>query len=140
MTTWDLVNATKSNELLKYHTDAAAYVAGFYFVMNQKKYDSLPADVRQAIDEISGDALVAKFGGWWNKWEAAGKADALKHGNKIIEIDDATRAKWKKAVQPMIMTYLKGLKAKGVKDPEGIYRRAQELVAKYDAKYHPDQQ
>ena len=29
--------------------------------MNRKKYNSLPKNVRQAIDEISGDALVAKI-------------------------------------------------------------------------------
>ncbi|MEQ5778114.1 MULTISPECIES: TRAP transporter substrate-binding protein [unclassified Thalassospira] len=136
VTTWDLVNAVKANELLKYHTDAGAYVAGFYFLMNQKKFESLPEDVRKAIDEISGDPLVAKFGDWWDKWEAAGKADAVKHGNEIIEIDDKTRAEWKDAVQPMIKDYLEGLKAKGVKDPEAIYKRAQELVAQFDTKYH----
>lgn len=135
VTTWDLVDFTKSNELLNYHTDAGVYVGGFYFVMNRKKYNSLPKNVRQAIDEISGDALVAKFGDWWNKWEAAGKADAIKRGDKIIEIDDATRAKWKDAVRPTVEGYLEGLKAKGVKNPKAIYERARELVAKYDVEY-----
>ncbi|MAB32356.1 MULTISPECIES: TRAP transporter substrate-binding protein [Thalassospira] len=134
--TWDLVNAVKANELLKYHTDAAAYTAGFYFVMNQKKYDSLPDDVRAAIDEISGDVLVGKFGDWWTKWEAVGKANAEQHGNEIISIDDATRAKWQEASQPMIKEYLAGLKEKGVSDPDAIYKRAQELIAEFDAKYH----
>ncbi|HCW69519.1 MAG TPA: C4-dicarboxylate ABC transporter [Thalassospira lucentensis] len=136
VTTWDLVNAVKANELLKYHTDAAAYTAGFYFVMNQKKYDSLPEDVRAAIDEISGDALVGKFGDWWTKWEAVGKAAAEERGNEIIVIDDATRAEWQASVQPMIKDYLESLKEKGVADPEAIYKRAQELVAEFDAKYH----
>ena len=138
VTTWDLVNAVKANELLKYHTDAAAYTAGFYFVMNKKKYDSLPKDVQTAIDEISGDALVGKFGGWWDKWEAAGKADAEKRGDEIITIDDATRAQWQESVQPMIKDYLEGLKEKGVADPQAVYKRAQELVAEFDAKYHAD--
>ena len=104
--------------------------------MNQKKYDSLPDDVRAAIDEISGDVLVGKFGDWWNKWEAVGKADAEKHGNEIITIDDATRAKWQEASQPMIKEYLAGLKEKGVSDPDAIYQRAQALIAEFDAKYH----
>lgn len=138
VTTWDLVNAVKANELLNYHTDAAAYTVGFYFLMNQKKYDSLPEDVRAAIDEISGDVLVAKFGDWWDKWEATGKANAEEHGNEIIVIDDAERAQWQASVQPMIKEYLASLKDKGVSDPEAIYKRAQELVAEFDAKYHAD--
>jgi hypothetical protein len=55
--------ATSSNPL---------YVASFYFVMNQRRYDSLPENVRQAIDAISGDALVERFGDWWNRWDEPG--------------------------------------------------------------------
>ncbi|MEG9883768.1 MAG: TRAP transporter substrate-binding protein [Hyphomicrobiales bacterium] len=136
VTTWDLVNAVKANELLQYHTAAAAYVAGFHFLMNARKYESLPEDVRKAIDDISGDRLVGKFGDWWNKWELAGKTDAIRRGDTIIAIDEKTHDKWQKAVQPMIARYLARLKASGVKDPDAIYRRARELVAHYDALYH----
>ena len=36
----------------------------------------------------------------------------------------------------MIKEYLAGLKEKGVSDPDAIYKRAQELIAEFDAKYH----
>ena len=35
------------------------YNTSFVFVMNQAKYDSLPADVKKAIDEMSGEFAVA---------------------------------------------------------------------------------
>lgn len=133
VTTWDLVGAIKANELLKYHTDAKAYVAGFHVLMNKKKYESLPEDVRAAIDALSGDALVAKFGAWWDKWDARGLEDARQRGNEIIPVDEATRKQWAETLQPMIATYLETLKAQGVADPQALYRRAQELVAKFDA-------
>lgn len=131
VTTWDLVGAIKLNELLQYHTDARAYVAGFHVVMNQERYASLPADVQTAIDEISGDALVAKFGPWWDKWEARGRKDAVERGNTIIDVSDAERAAWKAQLEPMIERYLAGLKEQGVENPQAVYARAQELVAKF---------
>lgn len=129
VTTWDLVGAIKLNEIVQYHTDADAYTAAFYVVMNKRRYEALPADVRAVIDEMSGDNLVARFGPWWDKWEARGFEDARRRGQNVIEIDAATRAQWKKQLQPMIDRYLEGLKAEGVKDPQALYRRAQELLA-----------
>jgi TRAP-type C4-dicarboxylate transport system substrate-binding protein len=132
VTTWDLVGAIKLNEVLKYHTDARAYTAAFYFVMNKAKYDGLPPDVKKAIDETTGDAMVPKFEAWWAKWDGQGKEDAAKRGNEVITLTDAQRAEWRKALQPMIDAYLEGLKGQGVKDPQALYRRAQALVDKYE--------
>ncbi|WP_051332556.1 TRAP transporter substrate-binding protein [Cucumibacter marinus] len=133
VTTWDLVGAIKANEVLKYHTDAGAYVAGFHVLMNQAKYDSLPDDIKAIIDDMSGDNLVAKFGDWWDKWEARGYEDAVARGNEIIEIDDETRAAWEEALQPMIEAYLDSMAEQGVENPPALYARAKELVAQYDA-------
>lgn len=93
--------------------------AGFHFLMKEKTYESLPAGIRKAIDTISGDRLVGKFGDWWNKWELAGKTDAIRRGDTMIVIDEKTRDKWQKAVQPMITRTLARLKASGVRDPRG---------------------
>lgn len=133
VTTWDLVGAIKLNELLSYHTDARAYVAGFHVLMNKARYEGLPADVRAAVDELSGDNLVAKFGPWWDKWEARGRKDAIDRGNEIIDIGDAERADWKKQLAPMIETYLAGLKDEGVENPVAVHDRARELVEKFSA-------
>lgn len=132
VTTWDLVGAIKANQILRYHTEARAYTNTFYVVMNRKKYDSLPADVRKAIDDTTGDVLAAKFGAWWDKWDARGKADAVKRGNTIIEVSEKTRAAWRRQLQPMIDKYLAKLEADGISDARAIYKRAQELVAKYE--------
>lgn len=132
VTTWDLVGAIRVNELLKFHTDARAYVAGFHVVMNQRKYDDLPAEIRDILDDMTGDNLVAKFGDWWDVWDARGKKDAMDRGNEIIEIDAETRAAWKARLAPMIDTYLAGMKAQGVPEPQALYGRAQELVASFE--------
>src|SRR3546814_6338897 len=80
---WDPINSFRLFEVTKYHLDARSYTVSFYFVMNKKKYDSLPADVKTAIDDTTGDALAVKFSDWWNAWDAPGLEAARKKGNEI---------------------------------------------------------
>jgi len=133
VTTWDLVGAIRANELLRYHTDARAYVSGFHVVMNQGKFDSLPTDIQDVLEDMTGDNLVAKFGDWWDAWDARGKNDAISRGNEIIEIDADTRAQWRAQMQPMIQSYLGVMADQGVADPQALYARAQELVAGFES-------
>jgi len=132
--TWDAVGAFRLNEVVKHHTDARAYTTCFFFVMNQRAYDGLPEDVRQVVDEISGDALIPKFGPWWDKWDARGRQDALDKGHEIIALSDAERAEWKAALEPVVDSYLASLEKDGVENPRAIYERAQELVGQYGKK------
>lgn len=131
---WDAVGSFRLNEVLKYHTDADAYTTCFFFVMNPKTYESLPKDVQQAIDAMSGDTLVAKFGDWWNKWDAAGLQDAQQRGDTIITLSDSERDNWRSELKPMIDAYLAQLEDEGVENARQIYHRAQELVHKYESK------
>jgi len=132
ITTWDLVGAVRANELLKYHTDARTYAAGFHVVMNQGKFDGLPTEIRDVLEDMTGDNLVAKFGDWWDAWDARGKNDAIERGNEIIEIDTDTRNAWRAQLQPMIEGFLAGMKDQGVADPQALYARTQELVAEIE--------
>jgi len=129
---YEAVSSFKLYEVLGYHLDAKAYTTSFYFAMNQKKYDSLPADVRKVIDDISGDTLVAKFGPWWTKWDQPGIAAIAKKGNPVTTLSDAQRDEWRAALAPMIEAYLADMEKKGVKNAREIYAKAQELVAKYE--------
>jgi hypothetical protein len=41
-------------------------------MMNQAKYDSLPADVKKAIDEMSGEFAARMIGRGWDKVDRRG--------------------------------------------------------------------
>jgi TRAP-type C4-dicarboxylate transport system substrate-binding protein len=104
---WDPVKSYGLNEVLKYHLEAGTYTVPFFFVMNQRKYDSLPENVRKCIDQASGDALVGKFGDWWDKWDEAGRTEAEQAGHTITKLSPEERERWRKALQPTIETYIK---------------------------------
>lgn len=131
---WDPVASFKLAEVLKYHLDARTYTVSFFFVMNQRKYDSLPADVKQAIDATTGDAMISKFGPWWAKWDQAGLDQAKARGNTILRLSDAERQKWRQALAPMTEAYLKTIEDQGVKNVRDIYGEARRLVAQFEKK------
>ena len=129
---YEAIHGFKLYEVLDFHLDAKAYTTSFYFAMNQKKFDSLPADVQAVIEDMTGETLVAKFGPWWNKWDKPGMADIVKKGNPVITLSDAERAEWRTALQPTTDNYLKGLEEAGVANAREIYDAAVKAIAKYE--------
>lgn len=129
---YEAVNSFKLYEVLDYHLDAKAYTTSFYFAMNQRKYEALPEDIRQIIDDLSGQDLVNKFGDWWTKWDQAGIEHIAKKGNPVTILSEDQRQAWKTALTPMIDDYLAGMEKKGVKNAREIYDAAQAEIAKYE--------
>lgn len=83
---WTAIAAYRLAEVVQYHYDIPLYTVGFFFVMNQNTYDTLPDNVRACVDKISGDTLVAKFGPWWDEWGAAGLAQEQASVEDVITI------------------------------------------------------
>ena len=125
---WDPVKSFGLNEVLNYHLEAGTYTVPFFFVMNQRKYDSLPETVRNCIDEASGENLVAKFGDWWDKWDEAGRNEAREAGHEVTELDEGERERWREALQPTIDAYIEQT-ANDVDDAREIHDRMRELLA-----------
>ncbi|MCB1395100.1 MAG: TRAP transporter substrate-binding protein [Rhodobacter sp.] len=69
---WNGMNVYRLYEVATHHLDVPVYVSGFFFVMNQARYDSLPDNVRACVDQDSGEALVSTFGAMWNAWQEPG--------------------------------------------------------------------
>ncbi|GBD44206.1 Solute-binding protein [bacterium HR40] len=129
---WDPMHSFKLAELIDYHLDARCYTVSFYFVMNQRRYDSLPAEVRAAIDSLSGESLVAKFGPWWNAWDELGRRDSLADGGQVTRLSDEERGRWREALEPMIDAYIADLERQGIGNAREIYDALQAKVAEFE--------
>ena len=129
---WDPINSFRLFEVTKFHLDARSYTASFYFIINKRKYDSLPADVKKAIDETTGSALTERFGDWWNQWDAPGLEAATKKGNVMTSLSADERARWRDTLKPTTEKLLTELEGGGVKDARAIYAEMQQRVAKYE--------
>ena len=109
------------NDYMKFHTDTRFYTSAFFIVMNPAKYEGLPADVRAAVDALSGDVLVAKFGPLWDKWDGPVRAGAAGPGHEVIVPDAATMAQWREALRPVTDRYLADLGARGFPNAQAAY-------------------
>jgi TRAP-type C4-dicarboxylate transport system substrate-binding protein len=109
------------NDYMKFHTDTQFYTSAFFIVMNPQKYQSLPAEVRRAIDDLSGAAWSEKFGPLWDKWDQPVRQGAAGPGHEIIVPDAATLAAWHEGLRPVTDSYLAGLAAHGVPNARAAY-------------------
>ena len=100
------------NDFMKLHTETQFYTSAFFIVMNKAKYDGLPADVRAAIDSISGEMWVAKFGPYWDKWDKPVRDGANAPGHEVIVPDAARMGRWREALRPVTDQYLDELAKK----------------------------
>jgi TRAP-type C4-dicarboxylate transport system substrate-binding protein len=96
---------------------SAAYTTSFFVVMNRDKYNSLPKDIQQIINDIN-EEWVIKHGEEWDKSDLEGIQFFLSKGGTIIGLDPNESARWKKAVSPVADQYVADMKKKGFKDAQ----------------------
>ncbi|RLB19107.1 MAG: C4-dicarboxylate ABC transporter substrate-binding protein [Thermoplasmata archaeon] len=103
----------KLGEVADYATAAfsVAYTTTFFVVMNKDKWNVLPADIKQIIEDINREWAV-KHAAAWDSSDMAGIRFFLNQGNEIIGIDAKEAARWKKAVAPIIDDYIKKMNKK----------------------------
>jgi TRAP-type C4-dicarboxylate transport system substrate-binding protein len=111
------------NDHMKYHTDTQFYTSAFFIVMNKARYESLPAEIRAAVDAISGETLVAKFGPLWDKWDKPVREGAAGPGHEVIVPDAKLMDEWRTALQPVTARYLDGLSSRAFPPARAAYDR-----------------
>lgn len=134
MVPWEVVPATKAHELTKYHAELggnrAMITTTMSFVMNKKKYDSLPADLKKVIDNNSGRETSAWVAARFKDADAVGRQAAVSRGNVVYEIPQSEVAKWETASKPVSDEWIKEISSKGVNGKQ-LHDDAAELVKKY---------
>lgn len=109
-------------EHIKYTTENrdSAWSAAFVVVMNKKKFDSLPKDIRAVIDELSA-VYVEKYDKHWTEVDAEAREWMAKRGDKFISLSPEEEARWyEKGSKPLIEAYIKEMQAKGLPGEEAV--------------------
>lgn len=134
MLPYEVTLPLKVHELVKYHTDFGGdqgiYTTVFLFGMNKAKYDSLPVDLKQVIDNNSGLALAKQIGAVWDQADNPGREAAKKAGNQFNTIEGEELARWKQASQPVVDNWIKAMDEQGLNGRQ-MYEDAKALVTKY---------
>lgn len=134
---WEVVPATKTHELTKFHAEAggenAMVTATMVFVMNQKRYDSLSPAAKKVIDDNSGREVSAWVSRQFAEADAGGRQAAVARGNTVYTLPAAEMAKWQAAAQPVTEEWIKETTAKG-RDGRALYQEAVSLVKQHSKK------
>ena len=97
------VEAFKIDKVVRYGTTfpGGLYNTSFVFMMNQAKYDSLPAGVKKAVDELSGEVAARMLGRGWDKADRRGLAFMQASGVAFTQADAAFVAAIKAKTGPL---------------------------------------
>ena len=108
---------------MKTHTDTQFYTSAFFIVMNKARYESLPPEIRAAVDALSGEAWVARFGPLWDKWDRPVREGASGPGHEVIVPDARQMEEWRAALKPVTDRYLGELSSRGFPNARAAYEK-----------------
>jgi TRAP-type C4-dicarboxylate transport system substrate-binding protein len=112
---WQGFHSYKEAEVTKYSTIMNMLCGVFFVVMNPDTYKRLPADVRKAIDELSGEwAALNIHAAAWDKEikKYFAEAKALTH-REIIYLSDAELKRAREIIRPVWDKSIADAEAKG---------------------------
>ena len=111
---WEAISSFKLAEVLKHHAVVNLYASPLVTIMNQKRYESLPPDLRKVIDDLSGTWGAEFTGAAWDKNELEGIEAAKKAGATIYTVPQEERQRWAAKLKPVEEEWLKSMEAKGL--------------------------
>lgn len=133
---WEGARSIKLDEIAGYALDVPEGAprisnAIFLFGMNQRKYDSLPADLKKVIDANSGLAVSAWAGKVAFDDIAAGfRKAARERGANYHVLSDAEYQRWVKATESVNQQWIKEAGAKGA-DGAALLQDARAMIRQY---------
>jgi len=131
---WEIIPALKLQEMIKYEIEGPNKTrfgnTTFQVSMNEARWNSLPADVKKAFTDASGEAWVRRVGEIWAENDDAGIAVAERAGNQHIQLTNAEIEVFKKQLEPVVERWIDEVKGKGI-DGRAIVTEARKEIAKY---------
>jgi TRAP-type C4-dicarboxylate transport system substrate-binding protein len=110
---YEAAQAFQLGPVVKHVTEVKAYAVTFALVMNGKKYDSLPADLRKLIDDTTGVEGARRVGAKYDQAEAAGREYVLANKAEIIVPTAEEAMAFRKPVIPLVEETIKAVEDKG---------------------------
>jgi len=127
MTSREVLQDFKLAESLKFVTDYPTVVVAFAAVMDQKRWDKLPADVKKVIDELAEE--MPAWTGQYHDTENVGAAlqwATKEHKLQVLSLAPDERARWDGKLKSLEDEWVTEMNGKGL--PAAAYlKRLREL-------------
>jgi len=128
----EVLKGWKQGEVIDHviETKALGYTTAMFVVMNKKKYESLPPDIKKVFDEVA-EEWVDVHGDVWDYADRAGLKFVIELGKNIHGLSPAQEKKWVQSVSPIIFEYQSKMEKKGLPGKKAV-KLLRDLVAKYN--------
>ena len=124
---WTIMRPFRLHEVTRHHTEVGLSCTPFVLAMNRTRYEGLPADVREVLDDTTGVALARRLGRLWQDDERPGRDIAVERGHSILPLDPAERSRWGRATASVIAGWVAKVDAMG-HDGVALLAEAERLV------------
>lgn len=117
-----------------YATDAKLFVVSFAVVMNMKKWNALPADVKKVMEDLGREQAL-----WTGKYVDDHVKESLawsrqKYNHQVIKLPAKDKAEIGRILKPIVNDYVQRVTAQGIPGNQIIGDIAQ-LKKKYEKQY-----
>lgn len=132
MGAWEVVPPSKLDEVTKYHVMPTAgepfpTVTVLMLVMNQQKYDRLPNDLKQIIDNNSGAVLGERIAKAWKIAEDDARQRVLANKGVITEFGADQTEKMRQLTQQISQNWIAEMDKQG-RDGKGMLADLQQMI------------
>ncbi|MAK56491.1 MAG: C4-dicarboxylate ABC transporter substrate-binding protein [Pusillimonas sp.] len=123
MTSREVLRDFRLAENLKYVTEYPMVVSTFAAVMDKKKWDALPDDVKKVFDEL-GEEMHAWTGRYHDEENVNGALEwaQKEQGLTILTLSDEETARWDAKMEPIVDEWIVATEAKGLPAKQYIER------------------
>jgi TRAP-type C4-dicarboxylate transport system substrate-binding protein len=125
---WSQVRIYKMYEIAQYYVDFGFMMSSIPVIMNTKKYNSLPDDVKKVMEDIAPEARRACITNMFKGLKAARKSVRDK-GRTIITPTPEENKMWERGAEPLWTKWINDMKGRGVQNPEGVLNEWKRLRA-----------
>lgn len=127
----EILKDLKLSEIVKYQTDYPLTLYTFIAVMKKEKWESLPSDVQNVIDELSEEMML--FTGEYldNHVQEALTWAQQEHGFETVSLTEEEKEKWDEIIHQLQQERVEQLEQEGY-SAQAYLSKLKELVEKYN--------
>jgi TRAP-type C4-dicarboxylate transport system substrate-binding protein len=109
---WEGLHVFKQAELLKYSTETDFYTMTMMVVMNKRKYNSLPDDIKKVIDQTTGIVMSRKAGRVYDNMRPVYKEKCMEKGMETIQLPPEDTKKLESLTMPLRQEWIEEMDEK----------------------------
>ena len=121
-------------ESTKFITEANALVIPFYSVMNEKKFESLPSELKKLIGETTGSEMAKECGKTLDVGDREAGEALKKDGVDIFVLSEKEKERWVNAVSPLYQDWFKRMETKGYKNARQMFDTSKQMIKELSGK------